>query len=399
MDRDLEPNIEQADGSWPQVGVRLSYDMAAGHAELAGVVRYAAHYGPWTIMTHPRGGFTPLQLDRPFTGSGMIVHISPPDGQKYRQTPFPVVNVGSLVPDTGLPSVLPDNHAIGRMAAEYLMDRGFDQIGFCGFVGHGYSDTRCAGVTQTVNAHARGLFVYPQVERHLPEQGGPVFAAAESANMIAWLQSLPRPVGVVCANDMRASQLLAVCRRVGIAVPEEVAIVGVDNDVLLCETLLPPLSSVAIPFEQLGYEAAALLDRMMKGKPAPNAPILIPPTGVVTRTSSDILAIRDADIAQALRYIRENASHDVSIAQVLEAVPMSRRNFERRFKEVVRRTPQDEITRVKVELAKHLLSQSDLSMSQVAARCGLASGERLSVVFRRKTGLTPSSYRNQFRQR
>ncbi len=372
--------------------------MPAGHQELAGVARYAGIHGPWTLHTHPRGGFASLNSDQPFDGDGMIVHAAQQNLAELQNLSYPVVNLGALVADTGMPTVIPDSLAIGRLAAEHLIERGFTQLGFCGFEGHGYSDQRQRGVADFAQRRGATLHLYDQTERKLPDQGSTAFFETEQANMIAWLRELPKPVGVVCANDMRSRQLLAAAQRAGLAVPERVAIIGADNDELLCETAMPPLSSVAIDFERLGYEAAALLHQLMRGEPPPKRPRLLAPSGVIERQSTDILAIRDPDLAQALRFIRENASDDeLTVEGVLEAVPVSRRSLERRFKEVLGRTPHEELTRIRVEHAKRLLAQSDLSMPHVAARSGFTSAERLSVVFRRTTGLTPTAYRQQQR--
>ena len=384
--------------AWPRVGVRVAFTMPAGHAQLAGVARYASLHGPWTLLTHPRGGFASLSSDQPFDGDGMIVHAAPQSLAELHALPCPVVNVGALVADTGLPSVIPDSLATGRLAAEHLIERGFTQLGFCGFEGHGYSDQRKAGVADLAQRRGATLHRYAQTERHMTDKGSPAYFEAEQANMMAWLRELPKPVGVICANDMRSRQLLAACQRAGLAVPERVAIIGADNDELLCETALPPLSSVAIDFERLGYEAAALLDRLMQGEAPPKRPRLLAPAGVIERQSTDILAIRDPELAQALRQIRENAGDDeFTIATLLRVVPVGRRSLERKFRDALGRTPHEEITRIRVEQAKRLLSQSELSMPHVAARAGFSSAERLSVVFKRVTGQTPTAFRQNHR--
>lgn len=382
----------------PRIGVRLDYAMPAGHAELAGIARYAALHGPWLIQTHPRGGFMGLPPGRPFDGQGMIVHANHADLASYHQAPYPVVNLAAIVARTGLPSVLPDNRAIGRLAAEHLLARGLERIGFCGFVGHGYSDQRLAGAEQLARRRGVTVQVYPQAEHSHPHKGSADFHDLERSNLMAWLEALPKPIGVICANDMRARHVLAACQWTGIAVPEQVAIIGVDGDEVLCETAVPALSSVAIDFEQLGHEAAALLDRLMRGERAPRRPILLPPIGVIARQSSDILAIGDPDLAQALRFIRENAADDeLTVDRVLAEVPLSRRSLERRFRQVLGRTPQAEITRIRVERARRLLARSDLPMPHVAARSGFRSAARLSVVFHRETGQTPTAYRRHHR--
>ncbi|MCC5829151.1 MAG: XylR family transcriptional regulator [Phycisphaeraceae bacterium] len=373
--------------------------MPAGHAELAGVARYAALHGPWTIQTHPRGGFMGLPPDRPFDGQGMVVHANQARLPSYHEASYPVVNLGAIVAETGLPSVLPDNRGIGRLAAEHLLERGLERLGFCGFVGHGYSDQRLAGAREFADARGVAMRVYPQEELGHPQKGSADYYDLERSNLMAWLEGLDKPIGVIGANDMRARHLLAACQWAGIAVPEQVAIIGVDGDEVLCETAVPALSSIGIDFERLGYEAAALLDRLMRGERAPQRPILLPPMGVIERQSTDILAIADPDLAHAVRLIREHASDDdLTIKRVLAEVPVSRRSLERRFREVLGRTPQAEITRIRVEQARRLLARSDLPMPQVAARSGFRSAARLAVVFHRETGQTPTAYRRHHRQ-
>lgn len=381
----------------PRVGVRVDYSRPAGHAQLAGIAQYASLHGPWMLQTHPRGGFAGLTPGRPFEGEGMIVHASEYDFQDYRQSPRPVVNLGGLVLETGLPSVLPDSLAIGQLAAEHLIDRGFRHLVYCGFRGHGYSELRFAGATETAARHGVGMEVYPLNEEPRPDRLGAAFYEIEQASMVAWLEGLPKPVGVICANDMRARQIAAACFQAGLGVPEQVAIVGVDDDEVLCETTVPPLSSIAIDFRRLGYEAAALLDRLMKGEPPPTQPRLLPPLGVIERQSTDLLAIDDPDLARALQFIRENAAEMITVENVLKVVPVSRRSLERRIRDTLGRSLQEEIRRIQVENAKRLLAQSDLTMPHVAVRAGFSSAERLSVVFKRQTGETPTAYRHRHR--
>jgi LacI family transcriptional regulator len=212
-----------------------------------------------------------------------------------------------------------------------------------------------------------------------------------------WLASLPRPVGVFASHDPQGVQVSEVCRLSDLRVPDDVAIVGVDDDDLLCELARPSLSSVALPSEQIGVQAAALLERLMAGKRPPRGPLQLPPCGVVVRQSSDILAIAEQDVAAAVRFIRQNGNRPIRVADVLEAVPVSRRGLERQFRTVLRRGIWEEIRRDHLERGKALLTGSELPMSEVARRAGFSDSRQLSVVFRQETGLTPTAYRRQFR--
>jgi LacI family transcriptional regulator len=193
-------------------------------------------------------------------------------------------------------------------------------------------------------------------------------------------------------------QVSEACQLADLRVPDDVAIVGVDDDDLLCELGRPSLSSVALPSEQIGAEAAALLERLLHGKPPPPGPILLPPREVVVRQSSDILAITDPDVAAAVRFIRNHGSRTIQVADVLEAVPVSRRGLEWWFRRIIRRGIWEEIRRVHLERGKTLLAGSELPMAEVARRAGFTDARQLSVVFRQETGLTPTAYRRQFRR-
>ena len=201
----------------------------------------------------------------------------------------------------------------------------------------------------------------------------------------------------MAAYDIGGRQVLDACRRAGVAVPDEVAVVGVDNDGLLCELSDPPLTSVEPDARRTGYTAAEILDRLMNFRRVPVLSHRIPPVGVVTRQSSDTMAVGDADVAEAVRFIRENACSGISVKDVLQRVPLSRRALETRFVKAVGRTPHAEVERVRLERAKHLLRATDLPVFEVAQRTGFRYQEYLSVAFRRYTGVSPTQYRKDAR--
>jgi LacI family transcriptional regulator len=194
--------------------------------------------------------------------------------------------------------------------------------------------------------------------------------------------------------DLRGQHVLNACRRLGVAVPDDVAVIGVDNDDLLCDLSDPPLSSVIPNTRRTGYEAAKLLDEMMCGRKVGALTHLIPPLGIMTRQSTDVLAIDDRNVARAVHYIRQHACDGITVDHVLKAVPQSRRMLESRFRKVIGRTPHEEILRVKLNRVKRLLTETDLPLEQIAERSGFTHVEYLTVAFKREVGMPPSKYRS-----
>ena len=215
----------------------------------------------------------------------------------------------------------------------------------------------------------------------------------EIEEISSWVAGLPKPIGIFACYDFRGRQVLDACRRRNIVVPEAVAVIGMDNDELLCSLANPPLSSVIPNTHRTGYEAAALLDRLMSGERfAPDAHF-IEPLGIATRQSTDVLAIEDANVARAVRFIRERACDGISVKDVLRAAPQSRRVLETRFQKLIGRTPHEEIIRVRLDRARTLLAETDLPLAVIAQRAGFAHVEYLSVVFKKHVGMPPSKFR------
>jgi LacI family transcriptional regulator len=200
-------------------------------------------------------------------------------------------------------------------------------------------------------------------------------------------------VGLMACSDQRGQHVLDACNRVDLAVPEEVAVIGVDDDAVLCNLSHPAMSSVVPNAERVGYEAAALLDRLMGGEKAPAEEMLVEPLGVMTRQSTDVLAIDDAAVASVVRFIRERACKGCSMKEVERFSPMSRSVLERQFRKYLGRSPQAEIRAVQLKRVKQLLTESELSLERIAALAGYSHPEYMSVVFKRDTGITPGQYR------
>jgi LacI family transcriptional regulator len=377
----------------PHVALIVETSLAYGRAVLGGISRYIVAHRPWSLYVDLRELLAepPAWLDT-WRGDGVISRSTTPElVRNLRRRKIPAVDLTDSFGDQGLPHVWIDHHAVGRAAAIHLLERGFRHFGFCGFSAHDWSARRLAGFREQLAA--------ARYECHVFESPWDTSKTgnweAQQREIGRWLVALPKPAGVLACNDMRGQHVLDACRRENLAVPETVAVIGCDNDELLCQLCDPPLSSVVPSAERIGYEAAALLDRLMQGDKAVPFETLIEPSGIVTRQSTDVLAIDDQLIGEAVRYIREHACEGITVAQVLKQVPLSRSMLEKRFRRHLNQSPQDVIRTVQIKRAKQLLAETDLALVAIARLAGFKHVEYLSVVFKRETGQTPGQYRKQ----
>jgi LacI family transcriptional regulator len=358
---------------------------------LEGIVDYVRKHERWSIFLpeQERGGPPPAWLNR-WKGDGIIARIENDSiANELRKPGLPLVDVSAARHLPDIPWVETDDAAIAQLAVEHLLDRGFRNLAFCGDSGFNWSNWRREEFRRLVETKHFEPHIYDSLSRNDATYSW----TREKRGLVKWLKRLPKPVGIIACYDIQAQKILDVCRELNIAVPEEAAVVGVDNDTLLCELADPPLSSVICNTHRTGYEAASLLDRMMRGETVEPKPVLVGPLGVQARQSTDILAINDPDVAAALRFIREHAFEGINVADVLRQVPLSRRVLESRFQKTIGRTPHAEIHRVKLERIKQLLSETEFSLTEIAARTGFEHDEYLSVFFRNATGMPPGKFR------
>ncbi len=306
-----------------------------------------------------------------------------------RKKKLPVVDVSAARHLPGIPWVETDDRAIAGLGVKHLLDRGFKHLAYCGDPGFNWSNWRKNRFVELAEEEHFHPHVYDSLSRNDPDYSW----NREKRGLARWLRKLPLPTGIFACYDIQAQKILEICRELDIAVPEEIAVLGVDNDRLLCELADPPLSSVICNTYRTGFEAAALLDRMMRGEQVDAAPILVAPQGIQTRQSTDILAIEDADVAAALRYLRENALQGINVADVVRQAPLSRRVLESRFKKILGRSPHEELTRLKLDRIKELLTGTELSLSEIARRTGFEHDEYMCVFFRNAEGVPPGKYR------
>jgi LacI family transcriptional regulator len=365
----------------------------------AGVLRGICHYArpgrPWILhdATRSPDDLEALRQIRGYGVDGIIAcAATKPLIRALKRTGLPVVNTSAVFGDVGLHTVRFDDHAVGTLAADYFLERGFRQFGYFAESGAVFSDLREAGLRQRIEQAHCELSIIKREAWKLPWLPGP----QSHRTLCDWLQRLPKPCAIVNAHDRMASVVSEACRELGIPVPEQVAVLGIDNYELICEMAHPPLSSIELPTERLGREAARLLDRILEDR-EPNPPAPLPPIGVITRQSTDIHALNDPMLAQAMRYIRTHACDPCTVTDVLKAVPVNRRWLERQFRRTIGRSPHEQIVHRRIEHARGLLSRTDHPIPVVARRAGYSNAENFHRLFRELTGMTPTTYRRQFR--
>lgn len=377
------------------VALLIETSNAYARGVLEGILEYIRHHERWSLVIpeQERGARPPSWLNR-WKGDGVIARIETEEIAKaMRRTKRPVVDVSAARHLPDIPWVETDDQAIAQLAADHLIERGFRHLAFCGDSGFNWSIWRQQHFERIVQEAGCDCHIHQSI----PRTDAKYSWNREKRGLAAWLKRLPKPVGIMACYDIKAQQLLEVCRELDIAVPEEAAVLGVDNDRLLCDLADPPLTSVICNTRRTGYEAASLLDRMMSGEKLGPESVLVKPLGIETRQSTDTLAIDDPDIAAAVRFIRENAWAGINVGDVLREVPLSRRVLEHRFRRMLGRTPHNEITRLRIDRVKQLLAETDLPLTEIARRTGYRHDEYLSVAFRKAVGVSPRAFRKEER--
>lgn len=313
-----------------------------------------------------------------------------------RQIPTVLIGGRAAPPHTVCVGV--DNEQVGALAARHLLGRALRHFAFVGKP-YPFSELRQQGFAQALAAagcHCAGAHIERgQTLEHYIEDWLHTDGALE-----AWLRGLPKPVGIFAAHDTTGWHVLQMCHAAGLRVPDEVAVVAANNDELTCGLAHPPLSSVSIPWDKIGGEVALAVTRLVARRPRRGDAVphvRVPPDGVVVRQSSNVMAVAQPMLAQALAFIQQHALSPLTVKDLLQHVPTSRRKLEQLFRKHLRRSPKAEITRVRIEHAKNLLARTDLFIPRVAEGCGYVYPARFSTAFKQVAGLTPTAYRNQFR--
>ncbi len=382
----------------PKVILLIERSRSFGRGLLHGIIQYSNLHGPWLYYMKPefyRQGkekshkwLTGLDAD------GVMAHTWDNDFiDSIVNLGLPAVICGLDKPKRKAYRLFTDEAGVGRMAADYFLKRSFRHFAFCGFDDMIWSQQKCEGFKRTLAEAGFQIFVYQQpTAKHLRK------SAKEQPLIAAWLKSLPKPLALMTCNDDRAQDILAACKIAEFKVPEDVAILGVDNDELICNFSHPQLSSITLSTERAGYEAAKVLDKVMRDrKIAENEKeVTIFPLHVVTRQSTDIMAIEDRQVAEAVYFIRKNSREVIQVSDVAEAVGLSRRALEQRFRRVLARSVHEEIKYTRVNQMANILIGTNLPMSQIARLLGYPDASNISRYFKQQKGISPSEYRKRF---
>lgn len=379
-----------------RVALLVETSKSLGRGILLGINRYVKEHEHWSIYLEPRDLETmPPPWLATWQGDGIIARVSSPKiAEIVIATSLPTVNVSSALPDLALHRVESNPHSQGRIAARYLFERGFRSFAFCGDEMHFSNWSRRVAV-------GFWEFLKECLDSEIPTREHYLGATKrldwdkEQALLGRWIGDLPKPVAILSINDPIGLRVLEACHKSGYQVPEHVAVLGLDNDELLCAMADPPLSSLIPNSQRLGYMAAEILDGLMRGQCPVNPVTSVEPVGIVTRLSTDVTAHHDDVVATALIFIRKNACKGIVVDDIVKHVAISRSSLDRRFQSLLGRTPHDEIVRTKLKRAMQLLAETQLSLSEVAFKVGYEHAEYMSVVFRRELGVSAREYRIQ----
>jgi len=377
-----------------QVLLLIETSTSWGTDIIKGIADYAHTNENWIFHLEPRGKFEKLSIPIGWDGDGIIARVT------YDELAHQLVNSNKPVIDVSwysygteeISSCTADEELAGQMVANHFLERAFRNFAYCGSANRpGYTDNFGKAFTNAVAVSGFSCHSFSQEEDFDLTQNW----HARIHQLGNWILTLPMPIAIVAFSDVVGRQIAEACRMNEICIPDQVALLGGEHDRLTCQISRPPLSSIDLSPQRIGWEAAVLLSRMMNDKEPLKRSIKIPPAWIIVRQSTDTLAIDDPVLVKALKFIDKNASRAFTVAEVFDSVPTSRRVLEQRFQKFLGRTPAAEIRRVRVEKAKRLLADSDLSMKSIAAECGFEYPEVLTRVFRRQEGITPTTFRKQ----
>lgn len=364
---------------------------------IRGIVDYFHNRGSWSFYR-----LSPLYLIRPFyrgrkenildylkrgDADGFFGYL--PDQKEIRDIitsgfPAVVMPVKDLVPE--VPNIIDTPDLIGATGADYFLDRGYQQLAYCGSE-HYWSRVRQEGFCNRLAEMQIQPHIYPLRKKSMKDRNWDLNCLEK------WLSGLPKPIGVMACNDDRAFDVLQACQKGRLKVPDEIAVLGIDNDEMVCNLVSPPLSSIDLNFEKAGYEAAKLLHKMIQKKQKRDDIIMLKPTGIITRQSTDVFAIEDPEVVKAVRFIKQNAKRNIQVKDVVESVSISLRSLQQRFRNIIGRSIHDEIRYTRINQVAELLLKTNLTIQQIAQELDYHDIIHIARAFRKEKGMSPSEFR------
>ena len=365
-----------------------------GSGLIQGIADYVNANEDWQVAIGPRGRYEPITLPVHWTGDGVIARVVTSElAEQIVTRKIPAVNVSWYRYGEGqIPRCTVDETLIARMAADFFIDRGFRQFAYCGsLIRPKYDDQ----LEKVFTAYLRSKAL--KCHCLMPKAGQDAYLPSDEDHkqLVQWVRDLPKPIGLLTFDSIQARQVTEACHLGGIDVPHEVAVLGGEHDLLSCTISKPQISSIDQSPRRVGWAAAELLGKLIAGEPAPQHPILIPPTRIITRQSTDAVAVDDDMLALAIRYIHQHSHERIQVEDILNEVPISRRALEKGFRKSMGRSPAEAIRRARVDRAVQLLCDTSWAMPRIAAACGFEWPEMLTRAFRRELKTTPTEFRRQ----
>lgn len=364
---------------------------AFGRQLIIGIARYSRIRGPWSFYKEPIDLKSSVPKLTNWKPDGIIMRDSLISKELLKLNVPTILAIHDSKYPEDLPVIRTDSEAIGRLASDHIMSKGFKHFAYCGFDTYDWSKERGIWFKYFNEKSGFCTYIYEQNKSIMKDWN------KEQSYLSDWIQKLPKPVAIFACNDDRGQHILEVCKMLDLKVPRDVAVLGVDNDPMVCEISDPPLSSIALNVEVAGFEAAKLLDQMMNkqisSKEVYGKQILVTPSHVVQRQSTDILAVDDNEVAKALHFIRENAKKKIFVDDVVCATNLSRRALEIRFREILHRSIYDVIREVRIEFLSQLLIDTDLPIGEIASLFEFTDLEHVSRYFKKQKGMSLRQFR------
>jgi len=366
----------------------LETSRAFGRQLIIGIARYSRLTGPWSFYKEPIDLKSSIPYLTSWKPDGIIMRDSLITKELLKLKIPTILAIHDSKYPTDLPVIKTDSYAIAKMASEHLLERGLKNFAFCGFDNYDWSKERKLYFTRFISeaGYKTHIYLSPKKIKKNDWQN-------EMQPVTKWVESLPKPVGLFACNDDRGQHILEVCKLINIKVPEDVAVISVDNDPMICDIGDPPLTSIALNVESAGYEAAKLLDQLINKKKVVRKQIMVTPSHIVQRQSTEILAVNDDEVAMAIRYIKNNAKNKILVKNVVETTNLSRRTLERRFRKTIHRSIYNEIQQVRIELISKLLIETNLPVSQITSLFNFTDVEHISRYFKKGKGIGLREFR------
>lgn len=381
----------------PTVALFIETSREYGRGLCLGIAEYARAHGEWNFLIQERDlrGGIPEWLET-WDGDGIICRLSDPAlAELFAAAPCPVVDLYGQIRHPGIPFLDTDAAAVAEMAARFFVNAAFTSFAYCGFPGLWFSDDRSVAFQREIKRFGAHAHIYtPPASWNVPDVARrESLHPTGSPELERWIASLPPRTAILACNDIRAQQLIKVAHRLGRQVPEDLAVMGVDDDLVLCELCTPRLTSIQPDTHALGYTAAHWLHLLMQGKELPYQSLLLPPVQIIERGSTDTIASDDKVLVNALRFIRNHAHEGIDAARVVQHVGLSRSTVEVRFRHILKRSIKAEITRARIARSAVLLRETEMNLDEVARACGFATAPHFLRLFKEHEGMTPGAYR------